>query len=290
MSKIPSMEDMLKAGVHFGHQAAHWHPQMEPFIYTTRNGVHIIDLKKTQTKLQQAMDFISKVVADGGDVLFVGTKVQAQPLVEAAAKEAGMPYIKSRWLGGTLTNFHAIKRSIERYLNLVRGRESKEWEKYTKKERVELQKEENRLHASVSGLTGMRGMPKAMFVVDIRNEKTAVKEANVMKVPIVALCDTNVNPKYVQYCIPSNDDATAGIELMIQAVVEAVKDGLKNRKVVPAAATKVAPRVFTRTAAAAPAARSAAPAKAAAKPAEKPAAKKAPAKRAAKSTETKSAK
>ncbi len=226
---------MLKAGVHFGHQAAHWHPHMEPFIYTTRNGVHIIDLKKTQSKLKQALDFIAQTVASGGDILFVGTKVQAQPLVEKAAKEVNMPYVKSRWIGGSMTNFHAVKRSIERYLTLIRQRESREWEKYTKKERVELMKEEERLHEMVSGLVTMRQLPKAVFVVDIRTEQTAVKEANVMNIPVVALCDTNTNIKNVQHVIPCNDDATNGIALMLESVIEAVKEGLKNRKVVPAA-------------------------------------------------------
>lgn len=235
MAKIPTLEEMLKAGVHFGHQAAHWHPHMEPFIYTTRNGVHIIDLKKTQSKLKQALDFIAQTVASGGDILFVGTKVQAQPLVEKAAKEVNMPYVKSRWIGGSMTNFHAVKRSIERYLTLIRQRESREWEKYTKKERVELMKEEERLHEMVSGLVTMRQLPKAVFVVDIRTEQTAVKEANVMNIPVVALCDTNTNIKNVQHVIPCNDDATNGIALMLESVIEAVKEGLKNRKVVPAA-------------------------------------------------------
>lgn len=247
------MEDMLKAGCHFGHQAAHWHPHMEPFIYTTRNGVHILDLKKTQGKLQEALNFISQTVAAGGDILFVGSKVQAQPLIEKAAKEVGMPYVKSRWIGGTMTNFHAIKRSIERYLGLIRSRESGEWEKYTKKERVELMKEEERLHEMVSGLVTMRQLPKAMFVVDIRTEKTAVKEANVVGIPVVALCDTNVNPAGIQYVIPCNDDAAGGIALMLDCVVDAVKEGLKNRKVVPAqSAAPAAPRPIVRAAKPAP--------------------------------------
>lgn len=266
MAKIPTLEEMLRAGVHFGHQAAHWHPHMEPFIYTTRNGVHIIDLKKTQSKLKQALDFIAQTVASGGDILFVGTKVQAQPLVEKAAKEVNMPYVKSRWIGGSMTNFHAVKRSIERYLTLIRQRESREWEKYTKKERVELMKEEERLHEMVSGLVTMRQLPKAVFVVDIRTEQTAVKEANVMNIPVVALCDTNTNIKNVQHVIPCNDDATNGIALMLESVVEAVKEGLKNRKVVPAAPAAnaaVRPAMNRRPRAAAPVAE-AAPATAAA--------------------------
>jgi len=278
MYKIPTMEEMLKAGCHFGHQAAHWHPHMEPFIYTTRNGVHIIDLKKTQEKLQKAMEFVSQTVAAGGDILFVGSKVQALPLIEKAAKEVNMPYAKSRWIGGTMTNFHAVKKSIDRYLNLLRQRDGGEWEKYTKKERAELQKEIDRLHSMVSGLSTMKSLPKAMFVVDVRTEQSAVKEANVMHVPIVAICDTNVNPKFVKHVIPCNDDATRGISMMLDCMVEAIKDGLKHRKVVPQAVAKTA----------APAARKAAPA--AAKPAAKAAsaAPVAEAKKPAKAAATKS--
>jgi small subunit ribosomal protein S2 len=236
MSKLPSMEEMLKAGVHFGHQSSHWHPRMEPYIYTTRNGVHILDLKKTHTKLEAALAYVTQVVADGGDVLFVGTKIQAQPLIEQYAKACKMPYISSRWVGGTLTNFNAIKISIQRYVELLRGKESGDWEKYTKKERSELQKEVDRLHIMFSGLVNMRSIPKAMFVVDIRTERTAVKEAHVMKVPVVALCDTNTNPTGITCVIPGNDDATRGLDLIIKAVSQACEEGLKNRKVVVAAA------------------------------------------------------
>jgi small subunit ribosomal protein S2 len=276
MYKIPTMEEMLKAGCHFGHQAAHWHPHMEPFIYTTRNGVHIIDLKKTQEKLQKAMEFVSQTVAAGGDILFVGSKVQALPLIEKAAKEVNMPYAKSRWIGGTMTNFNAVKKSIDRYLNLLRQRDGGEWEKYTKKERAELQKEIDRLHSMVSGLATMKSLPKAMFVVDVRTEQSAVKEANVMHVPIVAVCDTNVNPKFVKHVIPCNDDATRGISMMLDCMVEAIKDGLKHRKVVPQAVAKpafvrkaapvaakpAAPKAAVKAVEAAPAAEAKKPAKA----------------------------
>ena len=257
MYKIPTMEEMLKAGCHFGHQAAHWHPHMEPYIYTTRNGVHIIDLKKTQEKLQKAMEFVSQTVAAGGDILFVGSKVQALALIEKAAKEVNMPYAKSRWIGGTMTNFNAVKKSIDRYLNLLRQRDGGEWDKYTKKERSELQKEIDRLHSMVSGLATMKSLPKAMFVVDVRTEQSAVKEANVMHVPIVAVCDTNVNPKLIKHVIPCNDDATRGISMMLDCMVEAIKDGMKHRKVVPQAVAKSAAPAMRKPA---PAARKAAPA------------------------------
>lgn len=262
MANLPTMEELLKAGVHFGHQASHWHPKMEPYIYTTRNGVHIIDLKKTQDRLTKAIEFITKTVADGGNVLFVGTKPQAQPIIETYAKQAGMPYIKSRWIGGTLTNYSEFKNSIQRYVELLRQRDSGGWDKYTKKERSELQKEVDRLHEFVSGLVTMDRPPKAVFIVDIRSEKTAVKEANVMNIPIIALCDTNTNPLNVQHPIPANDDATRGIELMVKAISEACVAGVKSRKVVvgdvkkatPAAApvSAPAPQVSAQPAAAAP--------------------------------------
>ncbi|MBI4122217.1 MAG: 30S ribosomal protein S2 [Parcubacteria group bacterium] len=234
MAKLPTMEQMLKAGVHFGHQSSHWHPKMEPYIYTTRNGVHIIDLKKTTAKLEAALAYVSKVVADGGDVQIVGTKLQANPMKEKYAKACKMPYVSTRWVGGTLTNFNAIKLSIQRYVELLRGRDGGDWEKYTKKERSELQKEIDRLHEMFAGLVNMRGIPKAMFVLDIRTEQTAVKEAHVMKVPVVAVCDTNTNPTNIACVIPANDDATHGIELLVKAVAEACEEGLNNRKVVAA--------------------------------------------------------
>lgn len=276
MPKLPSMEEMLKAGVHFGHQASHWHPKMETYIYTTRNGVHIIDLKKTHTKLEAALAYLTKVVADGGDVLFVGTKIQAKPLVEQYAKACKMPYVCSRWVGGTLTNFNAIKISIQRYVELLRGKESGDWEKYTKKERSELQKEVDRLHEMFAGLVNMRSIPKAMFVVDIRTEQTAVKEAHVMKVPVVAVCDTNTNPTAITCVIPANDDATRGVELMIKAAAEACEEGLKNRKVVAAPVKKEVTPAFRPAAARKPApAKEAAPAVTAKTEAPKAPAKKA---------------
>jgi small subunit ribosomal protein S2 len=231
---IPTMEEMLKSGVHFGHQASRWHPKMEPYIYTTRNGIHILDVKKTQSKLEEAAEFAKKIVAGGGDILFVGTKSQARPVVEKYAKDAGMPFIRSRWIGGLLTNFDEVKKNIRRYLDLLKQKEAGEWSKYTKKEQIGLQKEVEKLEGSVSGLVNLDSLPKAIFIVDIRTEKTALQEANVVGLPIIAVCDTNVNPRTVDKVIPANDDATKGIELLVSYVANACKEGLKNRKVVPA--------------------------------------------------------
>lgn len=234
MSKIPTMEEMLKAGLHFGHQASRWHPKMQPYIYTTRNGLHIIDLKKTQAKLEEACKFASDTVAAGGDVLFVGTKVQARPLIKKYAAEAGMPHISARWLGGLLTNFDEVKKTIKRYLELKKQKEAGEWKKYTKKEQIGLQKELDKLETNVSGIAGLESLPKAIFIVDIKKEKTAVQEANVTGIPIIAITDSNTNPLKTKYPIPGNDDATKGIELIVKAIAESCKEGMKNRKTAPA--------------------------------------------------------
>lgn len=233
---FPTLEEMLQAGMHFGHKASSWHPKMQPYIYTTRNGLHIIDLKKTKSQAESALKFIEKTVADGGDILFVGTKAQARSVIEDVAKQAEMPYIKSRWIGGMLTNFKEVKKSIKRYIDLNRGKDSGDWAKYTKKEQIGLQKETDKLHQSVSGLVNLDKLPKAIFIVDIRTEKTALLEANVMGIPVIAICDTNVNPSRVEHVIPANDDAKKGIDIMVKLIGEACVAGKKQRKVVPKAA------------------------------------------------------
>lgn len=241
MPTIPTMEEMLKAGVHFGHQSSHWHPKMEPYIYTIRNEMHIIDVKQTQSALEKACAMISSIVENGGDVLFVGTKSQSQPLIEQYATEAGMPFIRGRWIGGLLTNFRVVKLVIKKFLTMKRDKESGDWEKkYTKKEQVELGKELKKLDIEVSGLATMNNLPKALFVVDIRTEKTAVSEARKMDIPVFAICDTNVNPSRVSHVIPGNDDATRGIELMLKTIAEACKEGMKKRASMPTPEKKAA--------------------------------------------------
>ena len=238
---IPTMEEMLKAGVHFGHQSSRWHPKMEPYIYTVRNGVHIFDLKKTQKGLEKAAAFLKKTAEEGGDILFVGTKTQAAPLIQKYGKEANVLYTKSRWMGGLLTNFDTVKKVIKHYLDLIKQRDAGDWEKYTKKEQLDLSRELEKLEANVSGLAKMTTLPKALFIVDIRKEKTALLEANVCGIPVVALCDSNVNPDKVTYVIPGNDDATKGLELIIKTIAGPVGEGMKNRKVAPPKGAKQAP-------------------------------------------------
>ena len=206
MSKIPKLEDMLKAGMHFGHRTNRWHPKMKQFIFTSKNGIYIIDLKKTQEQLEIALDFMTKLVSEGKSILFVGTKNQVSgPLKEMAVK-VGQPYIVGKWLGGYLTNFIVVKKSVKKYLDLIEKRETGKLEKYTKKERLNFDREIKKLEMRVGGLATLNKMPDALFVWDIKEEETAIKEAQQKNIPIIGICDTNVNPEEVTYAIPANDD------------------------------------------------------------------------------------
>jgi small subunit ribosomal protein S2 len=198
---------------------------MAQYIFGARSGVHIIDLEQTQKKLEEAMDFVKGVVARGGQVLFVGTKRQAKTLVREAAVSCGMPFVTERWLGGTLTNFVQIKKSIKRLKTLKEQMEKGELRKYTKKEQLLLAREIEEMEEKLGGIADMEKLPEAMFVVDVRHEKTAVEEARETGTKIVALCDSNVNPDVVQYVIPANDDAVKGIALMVKMIAEAVQEG-----------------------------------------------------------------
>jgi len=230
MSNVPDLLTMLKAGVHFGHQQGKRHPKMEPYIFTAKSGFHIIDLEKTQELLQVALEFIKKVVSNGGTILFLGTKKQAQAIIIKHAKECNMPYITERWLGGTFTNFSEVSRLVRKYTDLKKKKSSGELEKYTKKEKLDFEREIEKLEKMVGGIEGMAKVPDALFVIDVRREKTAVKEAIKRNIPIVAICDTNVNPQSVTYPIPANDDAVKSIELITGLVAEIVKEGLKERE------------------------------------------------------------
>lgn len=225
MAKMPSLLEMLKAGVHFGHQSSRWHPKMKPFIYGERGGVHIIDVEKTAAKLEEALTFVTETVARGGSIVFLGTKRQAQPIVEEYAKACGMPYINTRWLGGTLTNFAQVQRIIRHYLDLKDKSVKGELKKYTKLEQLQFSREIEELDGKIGGLSTLTKLPDALFVLDARHEKTAVREAITMKVPMVALVDSNVNPKGIRFVIPGNDDAVGSLELMTKLVAEAVKEG-----------------------------------------------------------------
>ncbi len=227
--KLPSILEMLQAGVHFGHQKSRWHPKMKPYIYTDRNGVHVIDLEKTQVKLQETLAAITRMVSEGKTILFVTTKPQARDIVKAAAIDCGMPYLTDRWIGGMLTNFPEIHRMIMSYVSLKKQQEAGELGKYTKKEQLEINKKLEKQDQSLGGLVTLTKMPDAIFLPSLQREKTAVTEAGKTGVEIIGITDTNANPLKADYIIPANDDAVKSITLMVNLVAEAVKEGKEMR-------------------------------------------------------------
>lgn len=225
----PKIEQLIEAGVHFGHQVKRWHPDMAPFIYTVKKNIHIIDLEQTEKLLEKAADFLYKTALKGGKIVFVGTKKQAREIIEIEAKRAGAMFVTERWLGGTITNFDVIKKNnIDKLINMKKDREQGEYEKYTKKERLLLDREIENLERFVGGLTNLSKIPDAIFVVDARREKTAVSEAVVAGVPVVALIDTNTDPEGIEYPIPGNDDAIKSIVCVTKALSDAVEQGYKD--------------------------------------------------------------
>jgi len=225
-----SMRDLLEAGVHFGHRARKWNPKMEDFIYTERNGVHIIDLQQTLDQLNKVHDTVRDAVMRGGSVLFVGTKRQAQEPIEMEATRCGMPYVNQRWLGGTLTNWKTIRQRIEALKRLERDRDEGVFDRLTKKERLLKQREIDRLMVRLGGIRDMERLPVLMFVVDVLRETTAVREANSLGIQIIALVDTNGNPDQVDQIIPANDDAIRSIKLLTMGIADAVIEGQNLRK------------------------------------------------------------
>jgi len=227
---VPSelIKQLLEAGVHFGHQTKRWNPKMKKFIFGSRSSIYIVDLEKTEECLNKARDFLLDIATKGEFVLFVGTKKQAQEVVQAEAIRAGMYYVTERWPGGLLTNFSTITKSINRLKDIERMKEDGTYQKFTKKEVALLEKELAKLKKNFSGIVAMEKMPKAVFIVDTMKEDTAVKEARRLKIPIVALIDTNSNPELVDYPIPGNDDATKSIKLVTNLLAEAVIEGRKK--------------------------------------------------------------
>lgn len=224
MAKL-SLIDMLKAGMHFGHTTTHWHPKMEPFIFGARGGIHLINLEKTQQMLDQALDQAKQIISRGGTILFVGTKHQTKHVVKKYADACGMPSVTERWLGGTLTNYRQIKESIKRLKMLKDQRDKGELRKYTKKEQLDIQREIEDMEMRLGGIENMTKVPEAIFVLDVRTDRTAVREARVTKTKVFAICDTNVDPEGVDCIIPANDDSVKSIELLCRAMSEAVKEG-----------------------------------------------------------------
>jgi small subunit ribosomal protein S2 len=227
---VISMKALLESGVHFGHRTNKWDPRMKPYIFTERNGIHIIDLQQTVKLLNLAYSLIRETVADGGTVLFVGTKRQAQETIRDEALRAGMPYVTERWLGGMLTNWSTMYARIKELDALEQLRDSGEINRLTKKEGLLIQREIDRLLIRLSGVRAMKRLPDLVFVVDVAREDASVHEANLLKIPVVALVDTNCNPQGIDYVIPSNDDAIRAIKLLVAKVADAVLEGKAMRK------------------------------------------------------------
>jgi small subunit ribosomal protein S2 len=220
-----SMRQMLEAGVHFGHQTRFWNPKMAPFIFGERNKIHIINLEKTQPLYAQAAGFVKGVIADGGTVLFVGTKRSAREAVQKEAERAGMPFVNQRWLGGMLTNFKTIRQSIKRLAEISELSASGQLEKRGKKEATQLRREMEKLERSLGGIKAMESLPDALFVIDVGHERIAIHEARKLGIPVVAVVDTNCSPEDIDYVIPGNDDAMRAIMLYASGIADAVLEG-----------------------------------------------------------------
>lgn len=228
---VISMKSLLEAGVHFGHRTRRWNPRMRTFIFTERNGIHIIDLQQTMRQVNTAYAVIRDTVREGGLVLFVGTKKQAQETIRSEAERCGMPYVVERWLGGTLTNFRTIRERVEYMVNLERRNARGELDRLPKKEALLLRHELTRLNTRLGGLRNMSHLPDILFIVDVQRESLAVTEANKLRIPIVAMVDTNCDPDPIDYPIPSNDDAIRAIKLMAGKMADAVIEGMQMRQV-----------------------------------------------------------
>lgn len=225
------MKELLEAGVHFGHRVKRWHPKMRSFIFTERNGIHIIDIQQTVKRLEATAELIREGVSNGGTLLFVGTKKQAQQNVAEAAERCGMPYVNQRWLGGTLTNFRTIRQRIDYLIDLEQRFAGGEFEKLTKKEVLGLERKMAKLNRRLGGIKSMDRLPSMVFITDIRREYIAVKEANKLGIPIIGMVDTNCDPTPIDHVIPANDDAIRSIKFMANKLADAVIDGQQIRAV-----------------------------------------------------------
>lgn len=227
---IVSMKDLLESGVHFGHRTQKWNPYMEEYIFAARNDIHIIDLQQTVRALEEAYELVRDTIAGGGSILFVGTKRQAQEIIKTNAEKVGMPYVIGRWLGGTLTNWQTIRERIHELERLEGMRDRGEFEVFTKKEALGMTREIERLEGRLGGIRDMDGLPQLLFAVDVSREEIPVHEANLLKIPVIAMVDTNCNPKSIDYVIPANDDAIRGIQLIVSIIAQAVSEGINMRK------------------------------------------------------------
>ncbi|CAH0346162.1 30S ribosomal protein S2 [Bacillus sp. CECT 9360] len=227
---VISMKQLLEAGVHFGHQTRRWNPKMKKYIFTERNGIYIIDLQKTVKKVEEAYKFVKEVAANGGTVLFVGTKKQAQESVRDEAIRSGMYYVNQRWLGGTLTNFETIQKRITRLKEIEKMEENGTFEVLPKKEVIQLKKELERLEKFLGGIKNMKGLPDAIFVIDPRKERIAVAEAHKLNIPLVGIVDTNCDPDEIDVIIPANDDAIRAVKLLTGKMADAILEAKQGEE------------------------------------------------------------
>ena len=227
---VITMKSLLEAGVHFGHQTRRWNPKMAEYIFTERNGIYIIDLQKTVDKVEEAYAFVKEVSTDGGELLFVGTKKQAQEAIESEAKRCGMHYVNQRWLGGMLTNYKTIRKRIDRLHELNKMEEDGIFDVLPKKEVIQLRHETERLEKFLGGIKEMDKIPDVLFVVDPRKERIAVREAKILGIPVVAIVDTNCDPDEVDYVIPGNDDAIRAVKLLTETIANAVIEGRQGEQ------------------------------------------------------------
>ena len=225
-----TVKDLLNAGVHFGHLTRKWNPNMAPYIYMERNGIHIISLYKTVAKIEEASEALSKIASSGRKILFVATKKQAKDIVSQSAQKVNMPYITERWPGGMLTNFVTIRKAVKKMAAIDRMKKDGTFETLSKKEKLQVERLRSKLEKNLGSISEMTRLPGALFVVDIKRENIAIKEAQKLKIPIFAMVDTNSDPREVNYVIPSNDDATKSIDKILSLVVDAIGNGLKERK------------------------------------------------------------
>ncbi len=232
-------EQLLEAGVHFGHLTMKWNPAMAPYIFMQKNGIHIIDLVKTEKMLEDACRFVKQIAKNNRKILFVGTKKQAQEIIKSAAERTNMPYVTERWLGGMLTNFSTIRKSVKKMENLQRMETDGTYENLSKKEKLMIGREIEKLQRVLSGIADMNHLPAALFIVDVKKEHIAVAEAQKLNIPTIGLVDTNSNPNVVDFPIPGNDDATKSIGIITEAIVNAILDGYNDRKIEKEAIDKV---------------------------------------------------
>lgn len=230
MVTIPTINELTQAAAQVGHRLNKRHPKMSKYIQGSKNGVSLINLKKTQEKLKEALVFIEELGKSGAPLILVGTKPSAKAIIKKYGEEANIPHVHERWLGGTMTNFSTISKLVDKLKKLSEARDKNEWQKYTKKERLNLERDVERLERMVGGLRGLTRLPEAIYIVDIVHEATALNEANKKKIPVVAITDTNANPEKVNYCIPANDDATKSVELITGLIVEAYQKGRASQQ------------------------------------------------------------